>query len=160
MKEIRGGNEIIFKNIVSKLSDDIFKEVLSYILPCNIEYIFKNCGSSHIVKILNYTKNNSDITYAINKLKNKIQKEAYILRVLIDNNLPTAEKNYDNILKNTLKEIIKNIFSKTLYITDKKINEIISVYVRNIDIIDVNKNNQKRFKIIWVLNKIRNLFFC
>jgi K+-transporting ATPase c subunit len=109
-----------------------------------------------VVKVLNYSKTNDDIDYAINKLKSKLQKEACVLDTLIKNDLPVAEKDYDIKLKNALKQIIKIIVSKNKYLDDKKINEIISVYVRNIDIIDVEKTNTKKFKIILTLNKIRN----
>ena len=145
-----------FKNIVGKLPDDIFREVCSYALPREKDYIFQNYEDSYVVKILNYSKTNDDIDYAINKLKSKLQKEASILDTLIKNDLPVAEKDYDIKLKNALKQIIKNIVSKSKYVSDKKINEIISVYVRNINILDVEKTNNKKFKIILTLNKIRN----
>ena len=145
-----------FKNIIGKLPEDIFKEVCSYALPREKDYIFQYYEDSNVVKILNYSKTNDDIDYAINKLKSKLQKEAIILDTLIKNDLPLAEKDYDIKLKNALKQIIKNIVSKSKYVSDKKINEIISVYVRNIDILDVEKTNNKKFKIILTLNKIRN----
>jgi len=150
-----------FKNIVGKLPEDIFKEVCSYALPREKDYIFQYYEDSYVVKLLNYSKTNDDIDYAINKLKSKLQKEAIILDTLIKNDLPVAEKDYDIKLKNALKQIIKNIVSKSKYLgnkhlDDKKINEIISVYVRNIDILDVEKTNNKKFNIILTLNKIRN----
>jgi K+-transporting ATPase c subunit len=145
-----------FKNIIGKLPEDIFKEVCSYALPREKDYIFQYYEDSNVVKILNYSKTNDNIDYAINKLKSKLQKEAIILDTLIKNDLPVAEKDYDIKLKNALKQIIKNIVSKSKYVSDKKINEIISVYVRNINILDVEKTNNKKFKIILTLNKIRN----
>ena len=154
-----------FKNILGKLPEDIFKEVCSYALPSKKDYIFQHYQRSDVVKVLNYSKNcddiNDDINYAINKLKSKLQKEARVLDTLIKNDLPVAEKDYDIKLKNALKQIIKNIVSKNKhlgdkYLDDKKINEIISVYVRNIDILDVEKTNNKKFNIILTLNKIRN----
>jgi hypothetical protein len=152
-------NPQIFKNIVGKLPEDIFKELCTYLVPSQKDYIFQSYERSDVVKVLNYSKTNDDIDYAINKLKSNLQKEAYILRSLIKNDLPVAEKDYDIKLKNALKQIIKNIVSKNKYLDDKKINEIISVYVRNIDIIDVEKTNTKKFKIILTLNKIRNYKF-
>lgn len=145
-----------FKNIINKLPDDIFKIICSYAVPNNKDYIFKRYHSSYVVKILNYSKNNDNINYAINKLDNKLQMEEHILRNLIDNDLPSAEKDYDFNLKKVLKKIIRNVVSKSVYIDDKKLNEIISVYVRNVDIININKSNKKKLKIIWILNKIRN----
>ena len=150
------GNAQIFKNIVGKLPEDIFKEICSYTLPNKKDYIFQRYETSNVVKILNYSKTNDDIDYAINKLKNNLKKEASILDTLIKNDLPVAEKDYPVNLKNALKQIIKNVVSKSKYVTDKKINEIISVYVRNIDIVDINKTNNKKFNIILMLKKIRN----
>ena len=148
------------KNILGKLPEDIFKEVCSYALPSKKDYIFQHYERSNVVKVLNYSKNsddiNDDINYAINNLKSKLQKEARVLDTLIKNDLPVAEKDYDIKLKNALKQIIKNIVSKSKCLDDKKINEIISVYVRNIDILDVEKTNNKKFNIILTLNKIRN----
>jgi hypothetical protein len=156
MSLILSQKQEIFKNILRKLPEDIFKEVCTYLLPDEKDYIFHRYERSDIVKILNYSKTNHNIDYAINNLKSNLQKEAYILRSLVKNDLPLAEKDYDIKLKNALKQIIKNIVSKNKYLDDKKINEIISVYVRNIDIIDVKKTNTKKFKIILTLNKIRN----
>ena len=136
MSTISSKNPQIFKNIVGKLPEDIFKEVCTYLVPGQKDYIFQSY-----------------------KLKSNLQKEAYILRSLIKNDLPLAEKDYDIKLKNALKQIIKNIVSKNKYLDDKKINEIISVYVRNIDILDLEKTNTKKFKIILTLNKIRNYKF-
>jgi len=145
-----------FKKIINKLPEDIFKIVCSYALPSEKYYIFKQFENSYVVKVLSFSKINDNIDYAINNLKNKLQKEAIILRSLINNDLPSAEKDYDANLKKALKQIIKNIVPKSMYVNDKKLNEIISVYVRNIDIVDINMTNNKKINIIWLLNKIRN----
>jgi hypothetical protein len=70
--------------------------------------------------------------------------------------LPSTEKDYSDNLKKTLKKIIRSVVSKSIYIDDKKLNEIINVYVKNIDIINIKKYNLQKLKIIWILNKIRN----
>jgi hypothetical protein len=145
-----------FKNIIGKLPDDIFKIVCSYSLPSNKEYIFKQYYCSYVVKILNYGKTNDNIGYAIKKLDNKLQMEERILCNLIDNDLPSTEKDYSDNLKKTLKKIIRSVVSKSIYIDDKKLNEIINVYVKNIDIINIKKYNLQKLKIIWIFNKIRN----
>ena len=154
-----------FKNIVVKLSEDIFKEVCS-LVSSKKEYIFTHCEYSSVLRILNFIQEPNNVSckidYIIDKFKNKLQKEASLLKSLIHNDLPVAEIDYDIKLKNAIKQIIKNVFPKLLiYTNDKKINEIISVYFRNIDIIDIEKTNHNKFKFIMILNKIRSykLFF-
>ena len=160
MSAISSENAQKFKNIVGKLPDDIFREVCS-LVSSKKEYIFTHCEYSSVLRILNFIQEPNNVSckidYIIDKFKNKLQKEESLLKSLIHNDLPVAEIDYDIKLKNTIKQIIKNVLPKLLiYANDKKINEIISVYFRNIDIIDIEKTNHNKFKFIMILNKIRS----
>ena len=146
-----------FKQIIGKLPEDIFKEVCSYALPSKKEYIFRHYERSYVLKEFNtQIESNLDIIYQREKRISNLKKEKNILFNLINNELPYTEEDYPTTWKIVMENIIKIIFPKNIFLSKNKINQIISVYVNNIDILDINKNIKIKIENILLLKKIRN----